>query len=156
MKMRKGFLSLRISFFRSSKTGSYLVAGYNLASFVGRILFGFLADSRVGPLTSLCLAMLLMAFSILSIWIASSGLLAPLILFLLVNGSAAGALLSLQPPTLAALYGLTEMASTMSMVTMSRAAVSIAISCYRPRCSLILNFLIQGISSRSTFSWYPT
>ena len=68
--------------------------------------------------------MLLMATSILSIWIASSGVLAPLILFLLVNGSAAGALLSLQPPTLAALYGLTEMASTMSMVTMSRAAVS--------------------------------
>jgi MFS family permease len=117
-------LILNLHLTRSSKTGSYLVAGYNLASFVGRILFGFLADSRVGPLTSLCLAMLLMAISILSIWIASSGLLAPLILFLLVNGSAAGALLSLQPPTLAALYGLTEMASTMSMVTMSRAAVS--------------------------------
>jgi MFS family permease len=109
---------------RSSKTGSYLVAGYNLASFVGRILFGFLADSRVGPLTSLCLAMLVMAISILAIWIASSGLLAPLIIFLLANGAAAGALLSLQPPTLAALYGLTEMASTMSMVTMSRAAGS--------------------------------
>lgn len=99
------------------------MAGYNLASFVGRILFGFLADSRVGPLTSLCLAMVLMAVSILSIWIASSGHLAPLILFLLVNGAASGALLSLQPPALAAMYGVQEMASTMAMVTMSRAAV---------------------------------
>lgn len=102
-----------------------MVAGYNLASFVGRIVFGLLADSRVGPLTSLCLAMLLMAISILAIWIASSGILAPLILFLLINGAASGALLSLQPPTLASLYGVREMASTMSMVTMSRAAVRI-------------------------------
>lgn len=109
---------------RSSRTGAYLVAGYNLASFVGRILFGFLADSRVGPLTSLCLAMVLMAISILAIWIASSGLLAPLIVFLLINGAASGALLSLQPPALASLYGVGEMPSTMAMVSMSRAAVS--------------------------------
>lgn len=110
---------------RSIQTGTYLVAGYNLASFVGRILFGLLADSRVGPLTSLCLAMILMALSILSIWIASNGILAPLIIFLLINGAASGALLSLQPPALASMYGVDEMASTMAVVTMSRAAVSV-------------------------------
>jgi hypothetical protein len=82
-----------------------------------------MADSRVGPLTSLCLAMLLMAISILVIWIASSGLLAPLIIFLLINGAASGALLSLQPPALASLYGVAEMPSTMAMVSMSRVAV---------------------------------
>lgn len=68
--------------------------------------------------------MLLMSTSILAIWMTSHGLLAPLIVFLLVNGAASGALLSLQPPVMAALYGLSEMAVTMAMVSMSRAAGS--------------------------------
>lgn len=68
--------------------------------------------------------MILMALSILSIWIASNGILAPLLIFLLINGAASGALLSLQPPALASMYGVDEMASTMAVVTMSRAAVS--------------------------------
>lgn len=68
--------------------------------------------------------MLLMAVSILAIWMTTSGLLAPLIVFLLLNGAASGALLSLQPPVVASLYGLNEMAATNAMVTMSRAAGS--------------------------------
>lgn len=95
-----------------------------MASAVGRLGFGFLADTRVGPVTSLCLAMVLMAISILAIWMTSFGLLAPLIVFLLVNGAAAGAILSLQPPVIASLYGVTEMAVTNAMVTMSRAGGS--------------------------------
>lgn len=104
----------------SAEAGAWLVAGFNLASAIGRILFGFLADGRIGPLTSLCLAMLLMAISILSIWMASGALLAPLICFLLINGAASGALLSLQPPVLSSLYGVSAMAVTLPMVTMSR------------------------------------
>ncbi|UZJ52530.1 hypothetical protein CBS101457_001850 [Exobasidium rhododendri] len=116
--------SYAVSAGMTAQTGAYLVAGFNLASFIGRIVFGFMADSRVGPLTSLCLAMILMGISILTIWIASSGSLGPLILFLLVNGAASGALLSLQAPALASLYGVSEMPSTMAIVSMSRAAGS--------------------------------
>lgn len=101
-----------------------LTAGYNLASAVGRLLFGFMADGRVGPLTSLCIAMMLMAVSILAIWLATGAQLAPLIVFLLINGAASGALLSLQPPVLSSLYGVSAMTVTMAMVTMSRAAGS--------------------------------
>lgn len=68
--------------------------------------------------------MLLMAVSILAIWMASSGLLAPLIIFLLINGAASGAVLSLQPPVVASLYGLSEMTVTNAMITMSRVAGS--------------------------------
>lgn len=117
----------------SAETGAWLVAGFNLASAVGRIFFGFLADGRVGPLTSLCLAMLLMAISILSIWMASGGLLAPLVCFLLINGAASGALLSLQAPVLSSLYGVSAMSVTLAMVTMSRsfgAALGPAIAGY--------------------------
>ena len=104
----------------SAETGAWLVAGFNLASAVGRIMFGFLADGRIGPLTSLCLAMLLMAISILSIWMASGALLAPLICFLLINGAASGALLSLQAPVCSSLYGVSAMSTTLAMLTMSR------------------------------------
>lgn len=125
----------------SAETGAWLVAGknyhlnsfhlltlsssgYNLASAMGRLIFGVLADGRVGPVTSLCAAMVLMTVSILAIWMASDGLLAPLVIFLLVNGAASGALLSLQPPVIASLYGVSEMSVTMAMVTMSRFAGS--------------------------------
>lgn len=103
----------------SPTTGAWLVAGNNLASALGRLLFGIMAD-RVGPVTTLLVAVSLMGSSILTIWQVSSNIVA-LVIFILINGSAAGALLSLQPPVNASLFGMKDMARTMSFLTMSRA-----------------------------------
>ncbi|PWN90577.1 MFS general substrate transporter [Acaromyces ingoldii] len=104
----------------SSETGAWLVAGYNFASAVGRIMFGLMADSRLGPVTTLCVAFILMATTILSIWVAAGTYLPPLVIFLLLNGAAGGALLSLQPTVVASMYGTSELAVTMAMVTIGR------------------------------------
>ncbi|KAI9324266.1 major facilitator superfamily domain-containing protein [Zopfochytrium polystomum] len=100
--------------------GAALVAGYNLASGLGRILFGVLADSAFGPVSALGFALFLAAASILAIWTVSNSL-ATLILFLVVNGSSSGAILSLQPPVNAAIFGIHQAALTLSMTTSSRA-----------------------------------
>lgn len=54
-------------------------------------------------------AMLLMATSILGIWTIGDSL-AIMIVFMLVNGAASGALLSLMPTVNAALFGMQEVA----------------------------------------------
>lgn len=96
----------------SQSTGAWLVAAYNLASAVGRIGFGVLADSRIGPVTALLLALLLSSISILAIWTVSDSL-ATLVLAMVVNGASSGALLSLQPPVNAAIFGLPDIALTL-------------------------------------------
>ncbi|KAJ9476945.1 putative Riboflavin transporter MCH5 (putative) [Pseudozyma hubeiensis] len=104
----------------SSNTGAWLVAGYSLASAVGRVAFGMLADTRVGPVSSLMLALMLASVSILAVWTVSTSL-ATLSLAMVLNGSSTGALLSLQPPVNAAIFGVHQTALTMSMMMCSRA-----------------------------------
>ncbi|EST09847.2 Major facilitator superfamily [Kalmanozyma brasiliensis GHG001] len=104
----------------SPNTGAWLVAGYSLASAVGRVAFGMVADTRVGPVTSLMLALTLASASILAIWTVSNSL-ATLALAMVLNGGSSGALLSLQPPVNAAIFGVHQTALTMSMMMCSRA-----------------------------------
>lgn len=96
----------------SPNTGAWLVAGYSLASAVGRVGFGMVADTRVGPVTSLMLALTLASISILAIWTVSTSL-ATLALAMVLNGASSGALLSLQPPVNAAIFGVHMTALTM-------------------------------------------
>lgn len=96
----------------SPNTGAWLVAGYSLASAVGRVAFGMVADTRVGPVTSLMLALVLASTSILAVWTVSSNL-ATLALAMVLNGGSSGALLSLQPPVNAAIFGVHQTALTM-------------------------------------------
>ncbi|SPO19868.1 related to monocarboxylate transporter [Ustilago trichophora] len=104
----------------SPNTGAWLVAGYSLASAVGRVAFGMVADTRVGPVTSLMLALVMASVSILAIWTVSNSL-ATLALAMVLNGGSSGALLSLQPPVNAAIFGVHQTALTMSMMMCSRA-----------------------------------
>ncbi|KAJ1602778.1 hypothetical protein NDA14_000892 [Ustilago hordei] len=104
----------------SPNTGAWLVAGYSLASAVGRVGFGMVADTRVGPVTSLMLALVLASISILAVWTVSNSL-ATLALAMVLNGGSSGALLSLQPPVNAAIFGVHQTALTMSMMMCSRA-----------------------------------
>lgn len=96
----------------SPNTGAWLVAGYSLASAIGRVAFGMVADTRVGPVTSLMLALLVSSISIMAIWTVSTSL-ATLALAMVLNGASSGALLSLQPPVNAAIFGVHQTALTM-------------------------------------------
>lgn len=96
----------------SPNTGAWLVAGYSLASAVGRVGFGMVADTRVGPVTSLMFALVLASISILAVWTVSNSL-ATLALAMVLNGGSSGALLSLQPPVNAAIFGVHQTALTM-------------------------------------------
>lgn len=96
----------------SPNTGAWLVAGYSLASAVGRVAFGIVADTRIGPVTSLLFALILASTSILAIWTVSNSL-ATLALAMVLNGGSSGALLSLQPPVNAAIFGVHQTALTM-------------------------------------------
>lgn len=104
----------------SPNTGAWLVAGYSLASAIGRVAFGMVADTRVGPVTSLMLALLVSSTSIMAIWTVSTSL-ATLALAMVLNGASSGALLSLQPPVNAAIFGVHQTVLTMSMMMCSRA-----------------------------------
>lgn len=60
-----------------------------------------------------------MGSSILCIWQVSSNI-GALVVFILINGSAAGALLSLQPSVNSSIFGVENVALTMSLLFMSR------------------------------------
>lgn len=105
----------------SPNTGAWLVAGYSLASAVGRVGFGIVADTRVGPVTSLLFALILASISIMAIWTVSNSL-ATLALAMVLNGGSSGALLSLQPPVNAAIFGVHQTALTMVSLAPSPSA----------------------------------
>lgn len=73
----------------SAPTGAGLVAGFGLATTIGRLVAGFACD-RIGSLNTLSITMLLNAVSMLAIWPVSSSL-TPLVIFATINGSANGA-----------------------------------------------------------------
>jgi hypothetical protein len=79
--------------------------------------------------TTLWLCFVLFGTTILSIWVAAAGRLAPLIIFMLLNGAAGGALLSLQPTVSASVWKNSssseprrggEVESVLAMSTMGR------------------------------------
>lgn len=72
----------------TTMSSAALVSGFNLASAVGRVLFGQLAD-LIGPVNALIIAMLSNGFALLVLWPVSMSL-APLIIFVIVSGIAAG------------------------------------------------------------------
>lgn len=70
----------------SSSQGAGLVAGYNVASLVGRLGFGASSD-RLGPLNVLILTLIVNAISFLAIWPVSKTVV-PLVFFVVLNGAA--------------------------------------------------------------------
>jgi MFS family permease len=98
----------------SSSTGAALLAGFNFSSAVGRILCGFLCD-RLGPLNTLFLSLMLSALSMLSLWPASTTL-APLAMFVVINGSANGGFFSTMPTVVGNVFGSQRVAVAMGMI----------------------------------------
>ncbi|GAA5874923.1 hypothetical protein JCM16303_004944 [Sporobolomyces ruberrimus] len=88
----------------SKSTSSYLLAGYNLASAAGRIVFGIFADARLGSLNSLILCLGMVSLSMWCIWPFATSI-PPLVVFAVVNGFCAGGMFSLIPGVVSSLFG---------------------------------------------------
>ena len=97
----------------SATLASGLLAIYNLSSAVGRVGFGFLGDF-IGPISSLFLSLMINALSMLAIWPVSSSV-APLVVFIVVNGMSSGGFFSLIPSVVSSVYGNTRTANALAM-----------------------------------------
>lgn len=88
----------------SNQTAIVILAAWNLASTVGRVLGGYTADVLLGPLNSLVVCLLFIGLSSLVVWPLAStvGILS---VFLIFNGIGCGAYFSLVPPMLGATMG---------------------------------------------------
>ena len=98
----------------SSSIGAALVAGFNFSSALGRILCGFMGD-KFGPLNSLFASLLVSALSMLAIWPISTSL-APLIVFVVVNGMGNGGFFSIMPTVVSNVFGSARMSVAMGMI----------------------------------------
>ncbi|ORY88445.1 major facilitator superfamily domain-containing protein [Leucosporidium creatinivorum] len=99
----------------STSTSSLLLAGFNLASALGRIVFGLGADAMFGSVNSLVLCLFSVAISTLAIWPVASSV-APLAVFAVVNGFCAGGFFSLMPGVIATLFGSKKLPGVFSIL----------------------------------------
>lgn len=93
------------------------MAGFNFASAVGRVVFGILCDV-IGPLNSLFLSLAVCAISMLVVWPVSQSI-APLALFVVVNGLANGGFFSTMPTVVGNIFGSARVSVAMGMVVTS-------------------------------------
>ncbi|KAK1243453.1 hypothetical protein MKX07_004081 [Trichoderma sp. CBMAI-0711] len=98
----------------STNVGAGLVAGFSLSSAAGRILSGFASD-KVGSINTVLASLVLTAATMLAIWPTSTAL-APLIVFVVINGAANGAFFSTMPTAISKVFGSARVAVAMSMV----------------------------------------
>jgi MFS family permease len=98
----------------SPAIGAGMVASFNFSSALGRITLGLTSD-RFGPLNSLLLSLFLSALSMLTLWPLSSSL-APLIVFVVINGVANGGFFAVMPTVVSSVFGSDFVAVAMGMI----------------------------------------
>ncbi|KAH8836517.1 hypothetical protein MCOR27_007870 [Pyricularia oryzae] len=98
----------------ASATGAGLLAGFNLTSAVGRIASGILCD-KLGAVNTLFSSFVIGAISMLVLWPASTSL-APLAVFVVVNGVANGAFFSTMPTVAGNVFGSARVGVAMGML----------------------------------------
>nr|XP_036576013.1 monocarboxylate permease [Colletotrichum truncatum]KAF6782684.1 monocarboxylate permease [Colletotrichum truncatum] len=118
----------------SSSTGAGLVAGFNFSSAVGRVCCGVLCDA-FGALNVLFVSLALSAVSILAIWPASTTL-APMIIFVIVNGISNGGFFSTMPTVVGNVFGSARVSVAMSMIVTGWAGGYLMVS--------LLSCLLEG------------
>ena len=101
----------------SSSTGAALVAAFNLSSAFGRVASGVLAD-KIGPLNALFIGLSLSATSMLAMWPVSETL-APLVVFVIINGASNGSFFATMPTVVGWLFGSIRVAVAMGMIVTS-------------------------------------
>ncbi|KAM0787229.1 hypothetical protein ACM66B_006467 [Microbotryomycetes sp. NB124-2] len=102
----------------SSGASAALLAGFNVASAVGRIAFGIGADVYLGSLNALLVCLAGFAVSTLLIWPFATSIV-PLAIFSVLSGLTAGGFFSLIPGVLASLFGTKTLAVAFPMVVSS-------------------------------------
>ncbi|KAA1471240.1 MFS general substrate transporter [Dentipellis sp. KUC8613] len=98
----------------SAALASGLLAVFNFASAVGRVSFGVLSD-KVGPITALAFALLLNSVSMLAIWPVSASV-APLVVFIVLNGAGNGGFFATMPSVVGHMYGHSRVSSALAMI----------------------------------------
>ena len=98
----------------SSSSGAALVAGFNSSSAIGRVLCGLMGD-KLGPVNSLFASLLISAISMLALWPISTSL-APLIVFIVVNGMGNGGFFSIMPTVVSSVFGSVRVSVAMGMI----------------------------------------
>ncbi|KXH69145.1 major facilitator superfamily transporter [Colletotrichum salicis] len=88
----------------TKEIGIIILACWNLASTLGRVVAGWVADSLLGPVESLAICMLFMALSSLIVWPLSSSI-GIFSVYLIFNGIGCGAFFSLTPIAVSATFG---------------------------------------------------
>jgi MFS family permease len=88
----------------SQRVAVIILAMWNIASTIGRVLAGFLADTILGPLNSLSLSLILAGVSALAIWPFANSV-AVLSVFIVLNGLGCGAFFSLIPAAVGSMFG---------------------------------------------------
>ncbi|KPM40546.1 hypothetical protein AK830_g6007 [Neonectria ditissima] len=97
-----------------SKSGAFLVAGFNFASAVGRISSGLLSD-RIGAVNSLFSALTMNALTILVMWPLSTSI-RSLVAFVVMNGISSGAFFSAMPTTVGNIFGSARVSGAMGFI----------------------------------------
>ncbi|KAH7126682.1 major facilitator superfamily domain-containing protein [Dendryphion nanum] len=98
----------------SSSTGAGLVAGFNFSSAIGRIGCGILCD-KLGALNVLFLSLVLTGLSMLALWPVSSTL-APMVVFVILNGVSNGGFFSTMPTVVGNVFGSARVSVAMGMI----------------------------------------
>ncbi|KAK1705322.1 major facilitator superfamily domain-containing protein [Colletotrichum acutatum] len=88
----------------TKEIGIIILACWNLASTLGRVVAGWVADTFLGPVESLAICMLFMALSSLIVWPLSSSI-GIFSVYLIFNGIGCGAFFSLTPIAVSATFG---------------------------------------------------
>ncbi|KAL1411846.1 hypothetical protein Q8F55_002817 [Vanrija albida] len=99
----------------SPATGAATVAGFNFSSAVGRILTGFVSDRLLGPVNTLFAVLLITGLSLLALWPASVSL-APLVVFVVVNGISSGGYFAIMPTVVGSVLGMERLAVAFGMI----------------------------------------
>ena len=98
----------------SPQVNAAVLAGFNLASAVGRIGFGLVADF-IGPVNSLIVALTISGLSMLALWPVSTTL-APLICFVIIAGIGNGGFFSLMPTVVGHMVGSIRITTAFGMI----------------------------------------
>ena len=90
-----------------------MVAAFNFASAVGRLLCGACCD-LLGPVNTLFVSILLSGVSMIVIWPFSTSI-GPLVVFVIINGMANGGFFSTMPTVVGTVFGSARVSVAMGM-----------------------------------------
>ncbi|KAF2094073.1 MFS general substrate transporter [Rhizodiscina lignyota] len=98
----------------SASVGAALVAAFNFSSALGRIGLGLCCD-YVGPINALFVSLMLSSLSMLTIWPVSRSL-APLVVFVVINGAANGGFFATMPTVVGNVFGSVRVTVAMGII----------------------------------------